>query len=117
MTFPNRRGASFDGVRYAPGRRFRVIMRGAQLVGMAPEPGYPGGAWRGWEQKLKPGDIVTCTGFGAGWGGDPGYGVEFTSDKAEAAHAGNCEIRPMAGGIFSYRPAPGVLEPDEEASQ
>lgn len=116
MTFPNRRGVSFDGVHYAPGRRFRVIAEGAQLEGMVPEPDYRGSAWRGWQQSLEPGDVVTCTGFGAGWGGDPGYGVEFTSDQAEAERAGNCEIRPMAGGIFNYRPAPGVLEPDESES-
>jgi hypothetical protein len=69
------------------------------------------GGYRGWSQQLRPGDLLTCTGYGPGFGGDPGYGVEFTSAAAEAAGASHCEVRPSAGGVFDYRPAPGLLEP------
>lgn len=114
--YGQRRATTCDGTVYAPGGRFRVLAAGAYLDGMVAESGYRTSAWRGWRQDLSPGDIVTCTGFGAGWGGDPGYGVEFTSEQSEAAFAGNCMLYPMAGSIFNYHPAPGVLEPvtDEE---
>lgn len=110
----SRTSRTLDGVTYAPGAKFRVITTGARLTGMRPD--RPG-AWRGWEQRLVPGDIVTCTGFGAGWGSDPGYGVEFTSGQSDAEHAGSCDIWPKAGGLFNYRPTPGILEPvtDDDA--
>ncbi len=114
--YGQRHATTCDGTVYAPGAKFRVLVRGAYLDGMVPEPGYRTSAWGGWRQDLNPGDIVTCTGYGAGWGGDPGYGVEFTSERSEADGAIHCEIRPSAGSIFDYHPAPGVLEPvtDEE---
>jgi hypothetical protein len=112
MTPSERRAATFDGVTYAPGTRFRAIRAGVTLDGMVPERGGYGG----WRQQLQPGDVVTCTGYGPGWGGDPGYGVEFTSTESEAARACHCEIRPMAGGVFDYHPAAGLIEPiDDEA--
>lgn len=109
----DRQPATYDGVTYAPGSRFRVIATGVTLDGMRSEGR---GAWGGWRQELTPGDIVTCTGYGPGWGGDPGYGVEFTTDESEAAHACNCEIKPSTGTIFDYRPAPGLLEPLQVAA-
>lgn len=69
-------------------------------------------SWSGassWKQQLRPGEELTCTGWGLGFGSDPGYGVEFTSAESEAARAINCHINPMVGGIADYRPASGVL--------
>lgn len=109
MTSFERRTVTWDGVTYAPGARFRVISEGVTLDGMVPEPG----GYRGWRQQLRPGDVVTCTGYGPGWGGDPGYGVEFTTAESEAARACHCEIRPMAGGLFNFRPAPGLLQAED----
>jgi hypothetical protein len=103
-----RTARTYDGIEYAPGRQFRVIAEGLRLYGVIPDGPS---AWRSWAQDLRPGDIVTCTGYGPGFGSDPGYGVEFTTSESEQAHAGACEIRPSVGGIFGYRPAPGALEP------
>jgi hypothetical protein len=99
---------TYDGVAYAPGRRFRVAREGLRLSGMVPSGPS---AWSGWAQELHPGDIVTCTGYGPGWGSDPGYGVEFATEQSRSAHAGGCEIRPSVGGVFAYRPPPGALVP------
>ena len=102
----DRRPATFDGIDYAPGRKFRVAREGLKLTGHIP---VQGGA-QGWEQVLHAGDILTCTGYGAGFGGDPGYGVEFTSQQSDAAGAFHCDIWPMYGGEFGYRPPPGSVE-------
>ena len=107
MTSSARRAVTYDGVAFAPGRRFRVISEGVTLDGMVAEQG----GYSGWRQQLRPGDLLTCAGYGPGFGADPGYGVEFTSPASEAARACCCQVRPMAGGVFSYRPAPGLLEP------
>ena len=107
MPLRDRRAATYDGLSYASGRRFRVITEGAALNGHTPAPS---GA-RGWQQKLQPGDILTCTGYGPGFGADPGYGVGFTSPAAEAAGAFCCDIWPMAGGSIDYHPPAGFLEP------
>jgi hypothetical protein len=103
-----RRAAIYDGVTYAPGARFRVVREGATLDGWVAELA---GGCRGWRQRLRPGDLLTCTGDGPGLGADPGHGVEFTSAQSEAAGAFHCEVRPMTGGAFTSRPAPGLLEP------
>ena len=108
----DRSAATFDGVDYAPGRRFRVVREGLRLDGWVASR-HPG-ASDGWTQELHPGDILTCTGYGPGSGGDPGYGVEFTSEQSEAAGAFHCDIWPMHGDVFSYRPPPGFLEPVTE---
>lgn len=110
----NRRAVTYDGVTYAPGRQFRVTRRGVKLTGMTPDGP---GAFRGWGQDLNPGDVVTCTGFGPGWGSDPGYGVGFTTPESLAAHAGHCEIHPMAGGMWGFRPHPLVLEPVDDPGE
>lgn len=102
-----RTSVTFDGIQYAPGKQFRVIAEGLTLSGMTP---MPGGA-RGWSQKLEPGDILTCTGYGAGWGSDPGYGVEFTSEQSEAARAFCCDVFPHDGGLWDYRPPAGSVVP------
>jgi hypothetical protein len=99
---------TFDGVEYAPGSRFRVAAEGVTLSGLVPDGPS---CWRGWKQALAVGDVVTCTGYGAGFGSDPGYGVHFTSERSLAEHAGFCALRPGAGNMFSYRPQPGLLEP------
>jgi hypothetical protein len=98
---------TIGGVTYAPGARFRVVAEGVKLSGWVCSGPY---SWSGWGQDLKPGDVITCTGFGADTGSDPGYGVQFTSEASIAAGAGGCDVRPMAGGMFDYRPAPGLLE-------
>jgi hypothetical protein len=109
MTSSERRAVTRDDVTYAPGARFRVIRAGVTLDGIVPEQGGYGD----WQQHLQPGDVVTCTGYGPGWGADPGYGIEFTSAGSEAARAIHCKIRPMTGGLFDYRPAPGSLQAED----
>lgn len=99
--------ATFGGIDYAPGRKFRVTREGLTLTG---HTAVIGGA-QGWQQVLHAGDILTCTGYGPGCGGDPGYGVEFTSQQSEAARAFHCDIWPMNGGVFGYRPPAGSVEP------
>ncbi len=106
----DRRPATFDGIDHAPGRKFRAACEGLKLTGHTP---VRGGA-QGWEQVVHVGDILTCTGYGPGFGGDPGYGVEFTSQRSEAAGAFHCDIWPMHGTLFSYRPPPGSLEPADD---
>jgi hypothetical protein len=101
----DRGAATFDGIHYAPGRKFRVAREGLTLTGHTP---VRGGA-DGWEQVLHVGDILTCTGYGPGIGGDPGYGVEFTSQKSEAAGAFHCDIWPPSGSVFDYRPPAGSV--------
>lgn len=103
-----RRSVTYDGIEYAPGAKFRVLKH-CSMNGFKPS-GHPG-ALDGWRQALEPGDIITCLGYGPGWGSDPGYGVEFTSDAAEAVGAFHLDINPQAGGIWDYRPQPGLLEP------
>lgn len=97
---------TFDGIEYAPGRKFRVIAEGATMSGWAPT--RHAGAFDMTRRDLAVGEIVECRGFGPGWGSDPGYGIEFVGG----------EIRPAVGGIWSYRPQPGLLEPvdDKEVS-
>lgn len=106
-----RRAVTYEGIEYAPGRKYRVRVTGAWLDGMI--TAGPS-AWQGWRQDLQPGDILTCTGYGPGFGSDPGFGVEFTSEQSEIDEAFHCEVRPMAGGIWNYHPAPGVVEPVPE---
>ena len=105
----SRTARTFDGIDYASGSQFQVTKPGLSLNGCRPS-GYPG-ASDGWSQKLQPGDIITCTGYGTGMGGDPGYGVEFESEASEAVNAFHCHIYPMYGDVFSYRPPPGALTP------
>ena len=102
----DRSAATFDGIGYAPGRKFCVTRVGLRLTGHTP---VIGGA-HGWQQVLQVGDILTCTGYGPGFGGDPGYGVEFASQQSEAAGAFHCYIWPMHGTLFDYRPPAGSLE-------
>jgi hypothetical protein len=106
-----RRTVTYDNVEYAPEAQFRVVAEGARLSGWVTAGR---GASQGWGQKLEVGDIITCTGLGAGMGGDPGYGVEFTSDAAKEARAFHVDFRPQVGGIWNSRPAPGYLEPVAE---
>jgi hypothetical protein len=103
-----RRTVTYDGIEYAPGRRFRVIRDGLKLTGMV--HGENPGSFRGWSQQLNTGDIITCTGFGPGLGGDPGYGVEWTTPEAEAAGAVHVDMKPQFFVPFGYRPHPGSVE-------
>ena len=108
MSGNERSTVAYDGVIFAPGATFRVVRDGLSLSGMV----YAGrSAWGGWKQDLHVGDTLTCTGFGRGWGGDPGYGVEFTTEASQTAGATHCDAHPAAGGVWSYHPAPGYLEP------
>jgi len=102
--------ASYDGITYAPGTRFRVVREGLTLHGLTAEAS----AYRGWSQKLSPGDVLTCTGYGPGWGGDPGYGIEFTTSESIAAGAINCDVMPSVGGRYAFRPPAGSVEPEEK---
>jgi len=104
-----RNAHTIEGVTYAPGARFRVVKEGARLSGWVP---IRGGS-RGWRQDLHVGDVIECTGFGRGMGSDPGYGVEFVSEESKAAGAFHVDFFPAAGGIWSYHPAEGFIEPEE----
>lgn len=104
-----RRAVTYEGVEYAPGARFRVIANGCTLDGMKPWEGQSS-AWEGWRQPLQIGDTLTCEGFGPGFGSDPGYGVEWSTEQSRSVTAVHCEFRPMTGGMWAYRPAPGYLE-------
>lgn len=99
-----------DGVEYAPGKRFRVTREGARLVGMVSTRPFSA---QGWSQALPVGTVITCTGFGPGWGSDPGFGVGWTSGEAARSSAFSLEFRPGAGGIWNQHPAPGYLEEEE----
>jgi hypothetical protein len=89
---------------YPAGRKFRVVREGGYLFGMAPL-GSTGG-FTGTRRDLHVGDVIETTGFGAGWGSDPGYGIHFKDAEARWA-----EFKPSTGGAFAYQPAPGYLEP------
>jgi hypothetical protein len=102
-----RRATTLDGVEYAPNAKFRVVKAGCSLHGMVPIRG----GMQGWRVNLEVGDVIECTGFGAGWGSDPGYGVEWTSEQCRAVTASHVEFSHQIGGIWSYRPQPGWLEP------
>lgn len=103
---------TLDGVQYERGRKFRVVAEGVTMRGLVTAGRS---AWSGWSAPLAVGDVVECLGFGPGWGSDPGYGVHWTSDTAREAGASHVEIHPGVGGIFDYRPKPGILEPMEDA--
>lgn len=109
--FAARNEVTIDDVTYKPGGKFRVIAEGATLNGWAP---HPTGGHVGWRQELHVGDVITCTGFGPGWGGDPGYGVEFTSEQSTAARASHCDVFPSSGSVFRFHPAAGYLEPIDD---
>lgn len=100
-----------DGVEYKVGAKFRVIRGGARLSGFKPIAPY---TQQGWRQDLAVGDVIECTGYGPGWGSDPGYGIGFTSEQSLAEHVNAVDFWPSAGGPFSFRPAPGYLESVEE---
>lgn len=106
-----RSARAFDGIEYAPGRKFRVVQEGLKLSGLGP---YSNGGHVGWKQELHVGDVIECTGFGPGWGSDPGFGVEWTSEAARTARAVHCDIYPSVGGIWAYRPPAGSVEPIKE---
>lgn len=105
-----RTARTIDGVEYAPGARFEVLAP-CRLLGWGP---VMNSASRGWSQELAAGDVIECTGFGAGWGSDPGFGVEWTTERSRADGAGYLELHPSVGGAFSYHPAPGLLRRIEE---
>lgn len=112
MRPPGQRTAVIDGVVYAPGAAFRVTSESAVLSGSVPGPD---GALSDWEQALRPGDLLTCTGDGPGLGSDPGCTIGFTSAESERAGAFHCELGPAAGGPFTARPAPGLAVPAHDA--
>lgn len=93
--------------RYARGKRFRVIKAGAKLWGLTPiRPNVQ----QGWTQVLEVGDVIESLGFGPGFGADPGYGINWTSERAKAEHAHSLSFAPSEGGIWAYRPSEGYLE-------
>lgn len=103
-----RTAVTYDGVKYEPGTRFRVISEGGRLVGMRAVAPF---SWQGWRQNLAVGDIIMCNGFGPGFGMDPGYGVEFTSEKSLAEHVVHVMFEPNAGTMWDGHPRAGFLEP------
>lgn len=111
MRPPAQRTAVCDGVTYAPGSTFRVTSDNAVLSGSMPGPG---GILAEWEQALRPGDLLTCTGDGPALGSDPGCTIGFTSAESERAGAFHCELGPAAGGPLTVRPAPGLVTPTRD---
>lgn len=98
-----RRAVTVDGMVYEPGQSYRVIREGAYLSGW--QQSTQGNYQTGWRRDLAVGDVIVCAGFGAGWGSDPGFGVEFRDPEV-----GLVEFQPLIGGPFNYRPEPGYLE-------
>lgn len=96
--------------KYARGKRFRVIKAGAQLRGLTLVPGVHYTAHQGWTQDLALGDVIESLGYGPGFGADPGYGINWTSEHAKAERAHSLTFYPEEGGIWSYRPPEGYLE-------
>jgi hypothetical protein len=102
-----RKDRTYDGLTYDAGKRFRVTKSGARLTGFILRRD---GANQGWTQELSPGDEIECLGFGPGFGSDPGYGINWTSERAKAERAHSLTVSPSEGGIWSYRPVAGYLE-------
>lgn len=96
------------GVVYAPGAKFKVVSEGVYVSGMKPDHRWSN-TWGGYREDLPVGTVIECNGFGPGWGSDPGYGIEWKIEGVD-----HVEVRPAIGGVWAYRPAPGLLEPVEE---
>jgi hypothetical protein len=97
---------------YPAGARFRVV-HDANIDGMRP---IGPNAHTGWRKRLIPGDVLTCDGYGPGFGSDPGYGVHWCACNGEPCVMG--EFYPSAGGPFAYQPKPGfvaMMPPDSAA--
>jgi hypothetical protein len=94
-----------DGVTWAPDQEYRVVKEGAYLTGWKSSGTS---SWGSWRRDLEVGEVIVCAGFGAGFGSDPGFGVEFRDPEV-----GLTEFHPWVGGAFNYRPEPGYLEPVE----
>lgn len=94
----------FDGIPYVPGALYEVRSP-CRLSGWTPVQG----GHQGWGLRLEPGHLLTCRGYGPGWGSDPGFGIEWTCEEARAVHASACELSPSVGGAFAYRPAIGLV--------
>jgi hypothetical protein len=94
--------------RWPAGAQFRVVQEGAYLSGWKRHPNISG-AFRGWQQDLRIGDVINCLGVGAGFGSDPGYGVHW-----HVPGVNSVEFNPSTGSAFSYEPAPGYLVPVDE---
>lgn len=88
---------------YPPGKKFRVVKEGAYLTGMLP---IGNGGFQGTMRNLHVGEVIESTGFGNGWGSDPGSGIHFKDGAAWFV-----EFKPSVGGAWAYQPAPGYLEP------
>lgn len=109
QTLPERTATILSDVDYSPGRRFVVVARHALLTGWV----HRGGATTHWSQRLSPGDVLTCTGFGFGdgTGFTPGFGVEWSSAASEAAGAVHVQLSPDQGGPWAHHPRAGFLVP------
>lgn len=93
------------------GQQFTVVRAGGYLDGWQPVPDVHYTAHRGWRYNLAVGDVITCLGFGPGWGSDPGYGVHWTCEAAREALASAVQFQPSEGHIFSFKPKDGYLHP------
>lgn len=104
MSWGARTAQVYDGTPYVPGALYEV-QQACRLSGWVPARG----GHNGWAQRLTPGDVVECRGYGPGFGSDPGYGIEWVSEQSRAVHASACDIWPQVGGAFAYRPRPGLV--------
>jgi hypothetical protein len=101
----SRRVKEFDGVYYEPGKIYKVL-KDCQAIGWVSTSGY---ARKRTKVSLQPGDEIVCLGFGSGLGSDPGYGVEWEiPGNKDLKHV---TLYPKAGGIWDYRPEPGLVRP------
>lgn len=93
------------------GARFIVTAEGAYLSGMESIAPF---TWQGKRVDLAVGDVITCRGFGPGFGSDPGRGYHFDVEGAEPLAF--AEFHPSGGHpIWSYgQPAASHLAPAEE---
>lgn len=107
LTLPARTATVLSGVDYSPGRRFVVLAHDARLSGWV----HDADGTRHWTQRLQPGDVLTCTGFGFGdgTGFTPGFGVEWESEASAAAGAVHVQLTPDQGGPWAHHPCDGML--------
>jgi hypothetical protein len=93
------------GVKYAKGKKFRVVREGAKVQGMQAKQGYH----QGWSRPLAIGEVVESKGFEWGWGSDPGQEVHFIVDDIPSG-VSCIEVGPLHYGPMTAWPQDGYLE-------
>lgn len=91
---------------YQPGKQFRVVKPNARLEAILL---FGESSWAGWSRPLREGQILTCTGWKEGMGGNGFEEVNFTAPGVPE-NAQWCQVWPMSG-LFRPFPMEGYLEP------